>query len=428
MVEINPVKKVKGEIKISGDKSITHRAFIFSAISKGESLIINANRGDDTQRTLEILREIGAQINFDSKGIIIKGVSLKGLKEPDDVLNCGNSGTTIRLLSGLFSSIENKFFVLTGDDSLRKRPMRRVVEPISRMGGLILGKEGGNYPPLAVFGRKLNGIEYELKKPSAQVKSAIILATLNAKDKSTIIEKIKTRDHTEIMLKEFGGKIELNENKIIVYPIENLYAREIFIPGDFSSASYFIMLSLLLPNSEILIKQVSLNPTRTYLLNKLIDNGGDIKILNEKVLNGEKFGDLLIKTSFIKKLEIKMDEAPLLIDELPLIGAIGAFLDGGVEVHGAEELRVKESDRIKVLVENLKNLGVDSEELPDGFIVKKSKNMRKSLIKTAYDHRIALSFIIFGLLSNCGVVIEEVESIKISFPEFFELLKEVSNV
>lgn len=428
MVEINPVKKVKGEIKISGDKSITHRAFIFSAISKGESLIINANRGDDTQRTLEILRKIGAQINFDSKGIIIKGVSLKGLKEPDDVLNCGNSGTTIRLLSGLFSSIENKFFVLTGDDSLRKRPMRRVVEPISRMGGLILGKEGGNYPPLAVFGRKLNGIEYELKKPSAQVKSAIILATLNAKDKSTIIEKIKTRDHTEIMLKEFGGKIELNENKIIVYPIENLYAREIFIPGDFSSASYFIMLSLLLPNSEILIKQVSLNPTRTYLLNKLIDNGGDIKILNEKVLNGEKFGDLLIKTSFIKKLEIKMDEAPLLIDELPLIGAIGAFLDGGVEVHGAEELRVKESDRIKVLVENLKNLGVDSEELPDGFIVKKSKNIRKSLIKTAYDHRIALSFIIFGLLSNCGVVIEEVESIKISFPEFFELLKEVSNV
>lgn len=428
MVEIKPIKRVKGEIKISGDKSITHRAFIFSTISNGVSLITNANSGDDTQRTLDIMRRIGAEIYFDDRGIKINGVGLNKIKEPDDVLYCGNSGTTIRLLSGLFSSIENKFFVLTGDDSLRKRPMKRVVEPISLMGGLIWGRDFGNFPPLAIFGKKLSGIDYELKKPSAQVKSALILATLNAKDKSTIIEKIKTRDHTEIMLKEFGGKIEINENKIIVYPIENLYAREIFIPGDFSSASYFIMLSLLLPNSEILIKQVSLNPTRTYLLNKLIASGGDIKILNEKILNGEKFGDLLIKTSFIKKLEIEKDEAPLLIDELPLIGAIGAFLDGGVEVHGAEELRVKESDRIKVLVENLKNLGVDSEELPDGFIVKKSKNIRKSLIKTAYDHRIALSFIIFGLISNCGVVIEEVESIKISFPDFFDFLKEVSNV
>ncbi|MDI6861378.1 MAG: 3-phosphoshikimate 1-carboxyvinyltransferase [Caldisericia bacterium] len=428
MVEIKPIKRVKGEIKISGDKSITHRAYIFSSISKGESFIKNPNKGEDTQRTLEIMRKVGAEIFIEEKGVRIKGIGFNGIKEPEDILFAGNSGTTIRLLAGLFSSIENKLFIITGDESLRNRPMRRVIEPISKMGGLILGRESGNYPPLAIFGKRLSGIEYELKKPSAQVKSAIILATLNAREKSIIIEKIKTRDHTEIMLKEFGGKIEVCEDKIIVYPIENLIGREIFVPGDFSSASYFILLSLLLPDSEILIKDISLNPTRVYLLNKLIENGGDIKILNEKILNGEKFGDLLVKTSLIKKIEIKREEAPLLIDELPLIGAIGAFLDEGVEVHGAEELRVKESDRIKVLVDNLKNLGVKAEELPDGFRVEKSKFIKKGVIKTANDHRIVLSFSVFGLLSKEGVILEEIESIKISFPDFFNLLKEVSYV
>lgn len=428
MVEIKPIKRVLGELKISGDKSITHRAYIFSAISKGESFIINPNRGEDTQKTLEIMREVGAKILFEKSGVRIKGVGINGIKEPYDTLYAGNSGTTIRLLTGLFSSIENRFFVITGDESLRNRPMRRVVEPISKMGGLILGRDGGNYPPLAIFGKKLTGIEYELEKPSAQIKSALILATLNAKDKTTIIENIKTRDHTEIMLKEFGGKIEIYENKIVVYPIENLIGREIFVPGDFSSASYFILLSLLLPESEILIRDLSLNPTRIYLIKKLIANGGNIKILNEKNLNGEKFGDILVKSSLIKKIEIKKEEAPLLIDELPLIGAIGAFLDEGVEVHGAEELRVKESDRIKVLVENLRTLGVKAEEFKDGFIVERSKSIKKGFIKTAYDHRIALSFIIFGLLSNDGVFLEEVESIKISFPEFFDLLKEVKYV
>lgn len=428
MVEIKPIKKVKGEIKIKGDKSITHRAIIFSTISEGKSFIINPNRGDDTQRTLNIMEEIGGEISFEKDGIRIKGVGLNGIKEPKDILYAGNSGTTIRLLSGLFSSIEDKFFVITGDDSLRNRPMKRVVEPISLMGGLILGRGNGNYPPLAIFGKKLTGIEYTLEKPSAQVKSAIILATLNAKDKSIIKEKIKTRDHTEIMLKEFGGKIEINGDKIVVYPVERLLGREIFIPGDFSSASYFILLGLLLEESEILIKDVSLNPTRTYLLDILIKNGGHIKIINVKEKNGEKFGDILVKTSFIKRIEIKKEETPLLIDELPLIGAVGAFLEEGVEVHGAEELRVKESDRIKVLVENLRNLEVKATELPDGFIVKKSEKIKKGLIKTANDHRIALSFIVFGLLSKEGVLIEEIDSIKISFPEFFDLLRDVSYV
>jgi len=428
MVEIKPIKRIRGTIKIKGDKSITHRALIFSTISEGESFIINPNIGDDTKRTLNIMREIGGEIYFERDGIRVKGIGLKGIKEPNDILYAGNSGTTIRLLSGLFSSLEGKFFVITGDEFLRNRPMKRIVEPISLMGGLILGRESHNFPPLAIFGRKLNGIKYEIKKPSAQVKSAIILATLNAKDKSIVLERIKTRNHTEIMLKEFGGKIEVDGEKIIVYPVERLYGREIFVPGDFSSASYFIILALLLKDSEILIENISLNETRTYLLDILIKNGGDIKILNIKEKNGEKFGDILVKSSFIKRIEVKKEEAPLLIDELPLIGAIGTFLEDGVEVHGAEELRVKESDRIKVLVDNLRGLGVEAEELSDGFIVKSSKNLKKGLIKTANDHRIALSFIIFGLLSPFGVNIEETNSINISFPEFFDILNKVSYV
>ncbi len=427
MVEINPIKKVKGEIRIPGDKSITHRAIILSSISEGESKILNPNFGDDTKRTLKIMEETGAIFTFDKDGIKVNGIGIKNLKEPEDILYAGNSGTTIRLLSGLFSSIENKFFVITGDSSLRKRPMKRVIEPIKLMGGEIYGREENSFPPIAIIGKKLKGIEYELKKPSAQVKSAIILATLNATEKSVIKEKIKTRNHTEIMLKEFGGEIEEKDNEIIVYPSINLKGREIFIPGDFSSASYFIMLGLLLPNSEILLKEVSLNSTRIYLLNLLIKNGANIKILNEREKNGEKFGDILVKSSYIKKIEVKKDEAPLMIDELPLLGAIGAFLDDGVKVEGADELRVKESDRIKVLVDNLRNLNVEADELNDGFIVKKGKEIKKGVIKTSYDHRIALSFIVFGLISNKGVILEEVESIKISFPEFFDLLRRIEN-
>ncbi|MGQ9845414.1 MAG: 3-phosphoshikimate 1-carboxyvinyltransferase [Caldisericia bacterium] len=428
MVEIKGIKSVKGEIEIPGDKSITHRAFIFSLISKDESFIKNPNLGEDTKATLKIIEKVGGQINFENKGIRIKGVGFKGINEPKDVLDAKNSGTTIRLLSGLFSSIDDKLFIITGDESLRFRPMKRIIEPITKMGGFILGRESGNYPPLVIYGKKLNGIEYEIPKPSSQVKSSIILAALNAGNNTIIYEKIKTRDHTEIMLKEFGGKVDVFDHKIIVYPTNELIGREIFIPGDFTSSSYFIFLGLLLNNSEIILRNVSLNLTRTYLLQILKREKANIQILNEFEKNGEKYGDILVRSSYIKKIKIEKDEAPLLIDELPLLGVVGAFLDGGVEVYGAEELRVKESDRIKVLVENLRNLGVESYEFEDGFVVRKCKNIKKGLVKTVKDHRIALSFSIFGLISNSSVILEEVDSISISFPEFFNLLERISYV
>lgn len=428
MVEIKGIKYVKGEVEIPGDKSITHRAFIFSLISKDESFIENPNLGEDTKATLKIIEKVGAQINFEKKGIRIKGVGLKGVDEPKDILDAKNSGTTIRLLAGLFSSIEDKLFIITGDESLKGRPMKRIIEPITKMGGFILGRNNGNFPPLVIFGKNLNGIDYEIPKPSSQVKSAIILAALNANNNTIIYEKIKTRNHTEIMLKEFGGKIDIFGNKIIVYPKVELFGREIYIPGDFTSSSYFILLGLLLNNSEIILRNVSLNSTRTYLLQVLKRENANIQILNEFKKNGEKYGDILVKSSYIKKIKIEKNEAPLLIDELPLLGVVGAFLDEGIEIHGAEELRVKESDRIKVLVENLKNLGVEAYEFEDGFVVRKGKNIKKGLVKTAKDHRIALSFSIFGLLSNTSVSLEEVDSISISFPEFFNLLKRIAYV
>jgi len=425
LVKVEKIKHVKGSAKIPGDKSITHRAFIFSSISHGESYIKNPNMGLDTERTLKIMSEVGARISVENGEVKVSGVGLKDIKEPDNVLDAGNSGTTTRLLSGLFSSVNNKTFFLTGDDSLRRRPMKRVIEPITLMGGFIIGRDNGKYLPLAIVGKELRGITYNMEIPSAQVKSAIMLATLNANSQSTIYEKLKTRDHTEIMLKEFGGKIEVYGNKITVYPVEKLYGRKIFIPGDFSSAAYLIAIAMLLEDSELILKDVGLNPTRTYLIDVFRRSGGNIEIINKRKVNGENVGDILVKSSILSKIEITKDEAPLLIDELPLIGAIGPLVKGGVHVVGATELRVKESDRIKLIVDNLKNIGVEAYEYKDGFIVKEG-TVKGGIIKTAFDHRIGLSFAVLGSVCKGDLYIEEIDSIKVSFPEFFEILRSVS--
>lgn len=424
MVKIEPIKRVCGEVSLPGDKSITHRSFIFSSIAEGDSFIKNPNTGEDVLRTLKIMQKIGAKVSFEDKAVKIKGIGIFRIKEPEDVLNAGNSGTTIRLLSGLFSGITGKLFIITGDSSLRKRPMKRIVKPISLMGGFITGRKDGEFPPLVIIGKKLKGIEYEPVKPSAQVKSALILAGLTARSKTTILEKVKTRDHTEIMLEVFGGKVSVEDKKITVFPVEKLSGREIFVPGDFSSASYLIVLTLLSDKSELLIKEVSLNPTRTYLLNVLKREGAYIQVLNEKVKNGEKFGDLYVKSSNLSRLNIKKDEAPMLIDELPLIGIMGAFLKGGVRVEGAEELRVKESDRIKLVVDNLRNLGVSAMEFKDGFYIK-GGDIKGGIVKTGFDHRISLSFSILGFLSKKRIYLEELESIKISFPNFFDIVRRI---
>ncbi len=424
-IMIQPLKQVRGEITVSGDKSITHRAYIFSSISRSSVLIRNPNEGADVKHTLSIMQSVGAESKKSKEGTLIKGIGLKNIKEPENVLDAGNSGTTIRLLSGLFSGIKDKMFVLSGDSSLRNRPMGRIITPLRKMGGEILARKNDTLPPLVIRGKKLKGIQYKMPVASAQVKSAIILAALSAEGKTMIEEGVRSRNHTEIMLKAFGGRIETNK-KIVVYPAEKLENDEIFVPGDFSSAAYFIALSLIVKDAKLLIKNVGLNPTRSYLIKKLKDAGGEIKILNKREKNGETFGDIYVENSNLKGITVRKEEVPFLIDEIPLIGVLGAFAEGTTEVRGAEELRVKESDRIKLTVRNLRALGIETEEFKDGFRIT-GHNIRYGHVKTAFDHRIALSFIVFGLASKKGVEIEEINSINISFPDFFDTLRVIKN-
>ncbi len=422
---VQPIKRIRGEITVSGDKSITHRAYIFSSISNSNVFIKNPNKGADVNHTLSIMQSVGAVAKQLGEGIKIKGIGLKNIREPENVLDAGNSGTTVRLLAGLFAGIENKIFILSGDDSLRKRPMKRVIMPIREMGGETIGRKNNTLLPLVIKGKKLRGIQYKMPVASAQVKSAIILAALSAEGKTEIEEPIKSRNHTEIMLKTFGGQIKTNK-KVIIYPVEKLENDEIFVPGDFSSAAYFIALSLITKDAKLLIKNVGLNPTRTYFIKKLKDAGGKIKILNKREKNGEIFGDIYVESSNLKGITVKREEVPYLIDELPLIGVIGAFAEGITEIRGAEELRTKESDRIKLTVQNLRALGIETEEFNDGFKIMRH-NIKYGYVKTACDHRITLSFIVFGLASEKGLEIEETNSINISFPEFFDTLKVIKD-
>ncbi len=433
-VTVKRKKGLKGEVSVPGDKSITHRAFIFSLIARGETEVVNYSSAADCASTLRIVEQCGGSVVYrDEKTVRIKSDGIFSVKEPEDVLDAGNSGTTMRLMSGLFSGIEGKLFVLSGDNSLRKRPMKRITEPLKEMGAKIFARAGGNFAPIAIYGSKLHGIRFEMSVASAQVKSAVILATLSADGKSEIIEKGITRDHTEVMLKEFGGRIETRGRAVTVYPLEKpLKGRSVFVPNDFSSAAYFIAAALITEKSDILLKDVGVNRTRSYLVEKLKKSGADIALKNTRVLNGESVADISVKSSDVSFIEVSAEEVPLLIDELPLIAVIGAAKNGA-KVSGAEELRFKETDRIKAVCENMKRLGVECREFPDGFEVYplrsnglKGGTLKGGVVSSFSDHRIAMSFAVLGLVSKEGIVINGAECVEISFPEFFELLERFS--
>lgn len=428
-VKVPAANKIKGEIKVPGDKSITHRAFIFSLIAKGETIIKNYSSAADCASTLRVVQSCGGKIaRKNTRQIRMRSKGIFSIEEPKNVLNAGNSGTTMRLMSGLFTGVKGKFFVFTGDDSLRSRPMKRITEPLSQMGAEIRARSNGDYAPIAIHGKKLRGIKHEMKVASAQVKSAIILAALSACGETEIIEKEITRNHTEIMLKEFGGKIRINSNKIFVYPLQ--YApsgREIFVPNDFSSAAYFIGAALITDKSSIILKDVGVNRTRSYFIDKLQSAGANITLKNQHILNGEEIADIIVESSHIKGVSVSQYEAPLLIDELPLIAAIGAKADGVTVVEGAEELRYKETDRITAVCKNLHKLGIQCEEKPDGFIIYGKKDIRGGEVESFSDHRIAMSFAVLALATKNGINIKNAESVSISFPQFFKLLFEAAN-
>ena len=413
---------LKGEVTVPGDKSISHRAVIIGSLAKGKTRIIGASRGDDNLRTLNAFRMMGIQVD-EPKGdqLIINGGGLYALAEPEDVIDAGNSGTTVRLLTGLLSG-QRFFSVITGDRYLRKRPMKRVVEPLSSMGAKIWGRGNGNFAPLAINGTRLNPIDYVSPIASAQVKSAILLAGLYADGVTKVTEPSLSRDHTERMLRFFGANLKRDDNSVSIAGGSNLDGREIEIPGDISSASFFIVAASVIPNSEIFLKRVGVNPSRTGILEVLKKMGANIQLLNEYETWGEPVADILVKTSRLKGTKIEGDLIPKTIDELPILSVAASVAEGDTVIKDAKELRVKETDRIKAVASELKKFGAEVEEFDDGMRISGKDKLMGCDCQSFGDHRIAMSLIIAGLMASGKTVVEDTSCTRTSFPEFKDKL------
>lgn len=413
---------LKGSFELIGDKSISHRAIMFSSISKGHNKISNFLMGEDCLSTIDCFRKMGVDIKVEDKDVIVRGNGLYGLKKPSDILDVGNSGTTIRLIMGILAG-NNFDATLVGDDSIGKRPMKRVTDPLRSMGCKIEGKDDANYTPIKIYGGNLNSINYKMPVASAQVKSAIILASLYADKMSIIEEKVKSRNHTEIMLKSFGADIDVDDLKININPVDELYSQDIYVPGDISSAAFIIVGALISKGSEVLIKNVGLNETRTGIIDVVKSMNGNIEIFNKRLVGGEIVGDILVKyTPDLCATTIDKSIIPRLIDEIPVIAVLASQAEGTTIIKDAKELKVKESNRIKAVVDNLKNMNCDIEELEDGMIIKGKNKLKASFIKTYNDHRIAMAFSIANLICEEEIELDNKSCVDISFPGYFNLL------
>lgn len=423
-ITVKNSQSLKGEITVPGDKSISHRALMFASIAEGDTTIKGLLKGEDNMATLKAFKQMGIRIDEHENGVVaIQGKGLHGLKEPEDFIDAGNSGTTMRLLTGLLSG-QGFFSVLTGDQYLRKRPMRRVVEPLGQMGARIFGREGGNKAPLAIVGSKLKEITYNSPVASAQVKSAVLLAGLYADGGTIVTEPTISRDHTERMLAYFGAEIKRNGATVSIAGGQKLTGRNIEVPGDISSAAFFMVAALITKDSELLIKNVGINPTRTGIIDILQNMGGDLKITNKREVSGEPVGDILVKSSKLKGIEIKGDVIPRAIDELPVVAVAGACAEGITKIRDAKELRVKESDRIGTMASNLKGLGIETTEYEDGMdIVGGRPKVMQDVFNSHGDHRVAMSMIVAGLAADKELSVFDTECIDTSFPGFIETLK-----
>ena len=424
---LEKVSKLKGNIFVPGDKSISHRSLILGSIALGETRIYNFLNSLDCLKTLECMQALGAEIELGKDNSVkIKGKGLYGLQEPKGILDVGNSGTTIRLLTGLLSG-QNFYSVLSGDDSIRRRPMKRVVEPLRLMGADILGRKDGQFAPLSIKGSKINPFQYTLPVASAQVKTALLLAGLYTTGETVVKEPLPTRDHTERMLEIMQADLKISPPKIKVMGRKELSGTNIFIPGDISSAAYFIAAASTLKDSQIRIKQVGVNPTRTGIIEILKKMGTKIDIVNYQVKSNEPQADLMIEYSKLKGVEIKKKNVPFLIDELPLIAVVATQAQGKTVVSGARELRVKETDRIKAIVSELKKMGADIEEREDGFAVNGPTRLQGAVCESYNDHRIAMSLAVAALLAEGKTIIKNSECIDISFPGFENTLQKLIN-
>lgn len=417
---------LKGEIKVPGDKSISHRAVFLASIAEGATEIEGFLEGEDNFSTVGAFRAMGVEVETPGASRVrVTGRGAAGLKEPGDVIDAGNSGTTTRLLTGLLSA-QPFFSVITGDESLRNRPMKRVVEPLSMMGATIAGRMNNSLLPIAISGRKLKGISYSTPVASAQLKSSILLAGLFASGETTVTEPEKSRDHTERMLSLFGADIAASGNSVTVRSTKGLRGCKIKIPGDISSAAFFMVGAMITPSSELLIKDVGVNPTRTGIIDILRKMGGSVTAVNERISCGEPVADILVRSSRLKGIEISGSDLLPAIDEFPVICVAAAFADGTTTISGAKELRVKESDRVAVMAESLKAVGIKNTEKEDGIIIEgRSSGITGGSIDSRGDHRIAMSMAIAALRAGKNIEITGAQSVDVSFPGFFRLLESV---
>jgi 3-phosphoshikimate 1-carboxyvinyltransferase len=426
-MDIHGAKSLKGEIKIPGDKSISHRSAIISSMVKKNVLIENFLFCKDCIKTIDVLRKLGVKVERIESNLVVFGRGIKNYKEPAEILDVGNSGTTIRMMSGVLSAT-NFMSVLSGDDSINNRPMERVIKPLSRMGAVINGRENNTKAPIVVFGNPhLEGRKFNLKVSSAQVKSSILLAALNAKGPTEINQPQISRDHTERMLEYLGADISYSGKYVKLKPGRDLTASKIYIPGDISSAAYFIVGALILKHSHIIVKDVGINPTRSYFLEILKKMGGNIHIKNKRVFNKEPVADIEVFSSDLGSAKIVKEKIPCIIDEIPILCVAAASAKGETVIKGAEELRFKESDRIKSIVSQFKKLKVDIEEKNDGMVVRGSNDFKagEGTVESFSDHRIAMSLSILSLLSEGKVTILNSDCIGTSFPSFKYILKKL---
>lgn len=424
-ITIKPVRSMSGEIPIPGDKSISHRSIMLGAIANGITTVRGFLRGEDNMSTISAFRSMGVAIDDDGEILQIHGCGLHGLKEPDDVLDCGNSGTTIRLITGLLSG-QSFFSVVTGDQYLRKRPMKRIVEPLSRMGAKIMGRNKGSLAPLAINGGMLSAIGYDSPVSSAQIKSSIMLAGLYADGETSVREPSLSRDHSERMFHLFGASIKRFENGVTVQGGCHLTAQEVIVPGDISSAAFFIVAALITPGSELLIRSVGINPTRCGVIDILQQMGGVIELLDRREVSGEPVADLLVRSSSLKGAHISGSVVPRAIDEFPVICVAAACAEGVTTIRNAKELRVKETDRITAMAGNLRSLGIEVTECEDGMDITGSDCLLGGEVNSFGDHRIAMSLSVAALVAQTPITVKDIDCVATSFPNFFDLLEKVS--
>jgi len=427
---IKTCQRLEGEVVLPGDKSISHRAAILNSLAKGEAEIDNFAPGGDCLSTLRCLKAIGVKVGKkgprDSPTLLVSGTGENGLKEASNVLNAQNSGTTMRLLGGLLAS-QPFLSVITGDASLRNRPMGRLIEPLRLMGAQVWGRGRDSFAPLVIKGRELQGIDFTLPVPSAQIKSAILLAGLFARGNTVLHQKILSRDHTERMLRQMGASLESKGNSVSLLPLTSpLVPLDLRVPGDISSAAYFLVAAAIHPNARIVIRDCGINPTRTGIIDILLAMGARLKIDHERLEAGEPLADIVVESSELRGIEVGGDIIPRLIDEIPVLAVAGCVAKGKTVIKDAGELRVKESDRIATVANELSRLGAKIEPLPDGMVIYGGTLLSGTEVDSHFDHRLAMSLAIAGLIARRETIIKHAQVAEVSYPAFWRTLRQIT--